>query len=135
MRIYTSDYTRTVDVGNGSLWHSVYSTAMLRLNEDDLDFLQYAICFLSKAECSADDAQITARQLELLRKRFEKIAPHDAVYDVNNPGKKVPWGNFISNSVTSCATLYTTADGKNLFNEIIGLLKSADQNQLDIIVM
>lgn len=131
MRIYTSDNKRTVDIGTGSLWHSVYSTAAIRLFDDDKDFLQFAMDFLKSGECDADDAQITARQMELLRRRFAKIAPTDAVCDLNDLQKKAPWGNYISKSVTSCANLYTTADGKDLFDEVINFLKYADENKTD----
>ena len=134
MRIYTSDNKRTVDIGTGSLWLSVYSTAAIRLSDDDKDFLQFAMDFLKSGECIADDAQITARQMELLRRRFAKIAPADAVYDLNDPQQKAPWGHFSSKSVTSCANLYTTADGKDLFDEVIDLLKYADANRIDTLV-
>lgn len=130
MRIYTSDNKRTVDVGT-ALWHSVYSTAAIRLSDDDKDFLQFAMDFLKSGECVADDAQITARQMELLRRRFAKIAPTDAVCDLNDPQQKAPWGGFGSKSVTSCANLYTTADGNDLFDEVIDLLKYADVNKVD----
>lgn len=133
MRIYTSDYKRTVDVGNGSLWYSVYSTAAMRLSEDDQEFLQFAMDFLKTGECASEDAQITARQMELVRKRFSKIEPTDAVYDMKKLQKKAPWGSFISDSVTSCANLYTTADGKDLFDEVISLLKYASTKKLDTI--
>lgn len=130
MRIYTSDIKRTVYVET-ALWNSVYSTATIRLSDEDKDFLQFAMDFLKSGECVADDAQITARQMELLRRRFAKIAPTDAVYDLNDPQQKAPWENFSSKSVASCANLYTTADGTDLFDEVIDLLKYADANRVD----
>ena len=133
MRIYTSDIKRTVYVET-ALWNSVYSTAAIRLSDDDKDFLQFAMDFLKSGECVADDAQITARQMELLRRRFAKIAPTDAVYDLTDPQQKAPWGNFISKSVMSCANLYTTADGTDLFDEVIDLLKYADANRIDTLM-
>lgn len=82
MRIYTSDEKRTVNVGAGNLWRSVYLTAVARLSEDDKDFLQFAMDFLKSGECAADDAQITARQMELVCRRFRKIALTDDVFDL-----------------------------------------------------
>lgn len=82
MRIYTSDGKREVNVGEGTLWHSVYLTAVTRLSEDDKDFLQFAMDFLKSGECAADDAQITARQMELVCRRFRKIELTDGIFDL-----------------------------------------------------
>lgn len=135
MRLYSSDYKKTVDVGNGSLWHALHSTAVFKISNDDIDLLQFAMIFLDSSTCHRDDAQITARQMELLKKRLAKIPPNEVVYDMNDIRKKAPWGDFISESITSCADLFTTADGKNLLDEIITLLKYADKSNTDIIVM
>lgn len=132
MRIFTSDYVKNVDVGTGSVWYSIFSTASIRLSTDDQDFLQYAMDFLRTGECYADDAQITARQMELVKKRFAKLLPADAVYDMTHPDKQAPWYNNLSGRVTSCANLYTTADGKDLLNEAIDLLKYAANNKVDV---
>ena len=134
MRIYTSDCARNANIGDRSCWYSVYSTAVIRLSEDDKDFLQFAMDFLNTGACVADDAQITARQLELIRRRFEKIVTTDAVYDLNNLELKVPIDTFVSQSATSCANFYITADGKDLFDELINLLKYADKHKVDTLV-
>ena len=125
MTIYSSDYRESVDVGTGSVWHSVYSTAVTYLSNDDKDFLQYGMNFLKCGMCAANDAQITARQIELIQRRFSQIAPMDAVWDMENLSLRGPWYYGISSNVTSCANLYTTADGKDLFQEVISLLKYA----------
>lgn len=134
MTICTSDYKQSVDVGTGSVWYSVYSTAVTHLTDDDKEFLQYGMDFLKSGGCVADDAQITARQMELIQRRFAKIAPMDAVWDMDNPSQRGPWHQGVAGNVTSCANLYTTADGKDLFQEIISLLKYADVNGTDILV-
>lgn len=82
MRIYTSDNKRTINVGTDNLWYSVYQTALVRLSEDDKDFLQFAMDFLKTGECVADDAQITARQMELVCRRFRRIVTETAVFDL-----------------------------------------------------
>ena len=134
MKIYTSDYKRSVDVGTGSVWNSVYSTAATYLSDSDKVFLQYGLDFLKSGKCAADDTQITARQMELIQRRFAKIAPMDAVWDMSNPSQRGPWHRGISSNVTSCANLYTTANGKDLFLEIISLLKYAAAADTDVLV-
>lgn len=82
MRIYTSDGKRMVNAGTNNLWRSVYLTAVARLSEDDKEFLQFAMDFLKTGECAADDAQITARQMELVCRRFRRIVTEAAVFDL-----------------------------------------------------
>ena len=131
MKIYTSDSGKSILLFSQSLWHSLYSTAVVRLSEDDKDFLQFAMDFLNAGNCAADDAQITARQLELMRKRFAKIVPEKAVYNRNKSAAKAQWGDGGNQTATSCADFFITADGKDLFEEMIGLLKYADQQNVD----
>jgi len=134
MTIYSSDYRRSVDVGTCSVWYSVYSTAVTHLSDDDKAFLQYGMDFLKSGMSAADDAQITARQMELIQRRFARIAPMDAVWNMDDPSQSGPWHYGIGSNVTSCANLYTTADGKDLFHEVISLLKYADMNGTDVLV-
>lgn len=134
MTIYSSDYRQSVDVGTGSVLYSVYSTAFTHLSDDDKAFLQYGMDFLKSGMCAADDAQITARQMELIQRRFTKIAPMDAVWNMDDSSQKGPWHYGIASNVISCANLYTTADGKDLFHEVISLLKYADMNGTDVLV-
>lgn len=38
----------------------------------------------------------------------------------------VPWKGRLSNVITSCANLYTTADGKDLLYEVVSILCYAE---------
>jgi hypothetical protein len=134
MRIYTSDKVKNVDIGTDALWLAVYSTAIVRLSEDDRDFLDFAMDFLKSGQCVADDAQITARQLELVRRRFGKIISADAVGDFQHPQKGISCPKQLKKNAVSCADLFTTADNKDFFDEIIGLLKYADEAKVDTLI-
>lgn len=62
------------------------------------------------------------------------ISPDKAVYDFRKPEIEPPWKGNMAASVTSCADLYTTADGKDLFTEISSLLEYSLENGTDILV-
>ena len=121
MMIFTSDHKRCVDISNSNLWSSLSELAAEILSDEDKEFLQYAVSFLNSCVCIADDAQITARQLELTKRRFAKYSP---------PSRT----NFVNTTANSCADLFVTADGKNLFDELISLLKYADKSSVDVFV-
>ena len=55
MRIYTSDEKKSVDVGMGSIWHSIYSTVSVAFTADAKNGIPLAMAFLKSGECSAEN--------------------------------------------------------------------------------
>ena len=74
-----------------------------------------ALEFIEKGKCDGKDGYEIARQFNLIRDEFAKISPDKLVYDINNKDKKAPWTGKLSPVITSCANLYTTADGFDFF--------------------
>ncbi len=133
MTIMLSNGERTVDIGSGAVLFSVLSTVKIKLNSI-LDSVPHALHFLESGECIFEDALITAREINLIRDQLSCLSPNDAVYDMNNLSVKAPWKNNISPVVTSCANLYTTADGKDLLFEIVNLLVYSSTTFQNVIV-
>ncbi len=79
-----------------------------------MPLLKYAIDFFERGICEPDNCIKTARQINMVRDRLSNYGPEDAVYDMENRKLTVPWLDNLSPVVTSCANLYTTADGKDL---------------------
>ena len=132
MRLFTSDYSKTVDVGTGSIWNSIYSTAITLLSENIKRRVPLAIEFLKTGSCNASIARETRIQLMAIHNAFLAFASDAAVYDWHKPTMPAPWKGHIAPSVTSCANLYTTAEGKDLFKEVLNLLEYAERKSLDI---
>ena len=132
MRIYTADEKKSVDVGMGSIWYSIYSTASVAFSNDIKKDIPLAMEFMKTGECSAENVKDTKKQFEAVREAFSTIEPEKAVYDLHKPDVPPPWAGNIASTVTSCANLYTTADGKDLFNEVIALLDYAESQNLSV---
>lgn len=131
MRIFTVNGDKNVSVGASSTLFSVYSTAFVRL-EKFKKKVPMAISFLETGSCSAEDAEETARQLNMIRDKLAAIPPEDAVFDCTKPKMDVPWKGKISPIVTSCANLYTTEDGKDLLFELVSILSYASIFGVDV---
>ena len=132
MRLYTSDEKKMVDVGMGSIWYSIYSTACIAFSEDIKKGIPLALAFLKSGECAAVNANETKRQIESVVSGFSKLSPDEAVYTLQRPDMDPPWKGNIASTVTSCANLYTTADGMDLFTEVMDLLQYSQENNVDI---
>ena len=134
MKLFTSDNKNTVNIGNKGVWDALYLTAVTCLSEDDKDFLQFAMDFFKTGECVNDDAQITARQMELVKKRFLKVVPTDAAFEHVACYCDTLRSNRKNETVDSYANFFKTADGSDLLDEVIGLLKYADKSRVDVLV-
>lgn len=131
MTITSSDNKKFVDVGSYTIWRAIYSTVICRLNESERLFPD-AIDFLKIGKCAPDMAQKTARQINLIRDHLALIPPEKAVYDKDHPQLDAPWKNSISAVVTSCANLFTTADGKDLLFELVSILVYASMEKVSV---
>ncbi len=132
MRLFTSDENRSVDIGTGSIWYSIYSTAYIIFSEDAKEEVSCAMAFLKNGDCLAEDIPLVAKQLTKIQTFFSLINPEMAIYDLHHPEIAPPWKGNIASTVTSCANLYTTADGKDLFTEVIALLQYAAENNVNV---
>lgn len=131
MIIECADGRRAVDIGKDEIWNSVYSTVFVKL-ASFLPEVPFGFSFLKSGKCKAENALVTARQINMIRDKLSLVAPQDAVYDYNNPSLKAPWYDNISPVITSCANLYTTAEGGDLLFELVSLLCYADIKKEDV---
>ena len=132
MRLYTKDENKSVDVGTSSIWYSLYSTTMVCLSDSIKERVPLALEFLKTGNCFADDIEEMTKQLEVIYNQLTLISPKKAILDLKNPDVPPPWRNHISADVTSCADLYTTADGEDLFSEVFELLKYAEETKASV---
>lgn len=132
MTLYTSDEQESVDVGSGSVWFSIYSTALILFSDELKEKIPLAMAFLKTGVCSSETAKETEAQLQTVQRVFSSIAPDRAVYDYRKPDVLPPWAGSIASSVTSCANLYTTSDGEDLFTEVLALLSYARQHNVSV---
>lgn len=134
MIIVSEDNKRMVDIGTSDIWHSVYSTIEVRLGRFKKK-VPLAIAFFENGKCESGDAMETARQFNLIRDELSQFEPEKAVYDCNNLKLVAPWKNKLSPVTTSCANLYTTADGQDLLFEVVSILCYASIKRVNVKVM
>lgn len=132
MTIYTSDGMYSVNVGTGDIWYSIYSTAVVRFPGNLVERIPHAMQFLKNGECSVEDVAKTKEEMATVIKELSSLKPELLIYDLKKPESAPPWGNDYATTVTSCANLFTTADGNDLLTEIGKLLSYAMDNKLAI---
>lgn len=121
MNIITDDRKKMVDIGGSDILYALYSTAYIRIEDNKKTCVEKALDFLETGSCAKGLLE-TAKQVNLIRDMLSQVSPDKMVYDKNDIKKKAPWGNNISPVITSCANYFTTADGKDLFSELVEIL-------------
>jgi len=132
MRLISADLKRCVDIGGSDIWYSIYSTVEIRLGTFKKN-IPLAVEFIKTGKCDPDKALECARQFNLLRDELAKYPPNKAVYTIDDITKTAPWEDDLSPVVTSCANLYTTADGQDLLFEIVSILTYAYYLKVSVI--
>lgn len=133
MVIISEDNKKFVDVGKSDILYALFSTADARLGMGRRK-VSLGLAFLETGNCEVKDALETARQLNLIRDELSKFSPDKMVYSKKDPKKAAPWGKSISPIITSCSNYFTTADGKDLLSELVGLLVYADLKKKSVSV-
>lgn len=132
MIIQSSDNKRFIDVGSDIIWDALVSTVSVRLDYYR-EQIPLAMQFLLTKQCAAKNALATAVQFNLIRDELSKFKPEEVLFDRYDHSIKAPWGDQISEVITSLAHYFITADGKDLLNEIVSILCYADVLQLDVL--
>ncbi len=132
MRIYSSDGEKIIQI-NSSVWLAAVSTVVNCLGKR-IKFMPKAKLFIETFDCKPEDGYIIAREINLIRDELSGFSPDKAIADINNKKEKLPWGDNISPVITSCANLFTTDDGKDLFYELVCIFVYSNINNVDIIV-
>ena len=131
MIIQSIDGKRVVDVGGSDIWKAVYSTIVTCTGNNRKEY-QFVIDFFKTGKCESKKGYDTARQFNLIRDKLSQFAPEKAVYDIDNPSLEAPWKGRLSPVITSCANLFTTADGKDLLFEVVSILTYAQITRTNI---
>ena len=124
MVIITTDNQRIVEIGTSTIMFSLYSTVKILLRRKTSK-IKTAKDFLKTGNCDHKNAIICARELNLVRDFLSRYSPEKAIWDCNDLSALPPWYNNLSPVITSCANLFTTADGKDLLYELVSVLTYA----------
>lgn len=133
MRLISSDGKKTVNIGGGDIWKSVYSTVVSCVGKKRKEY-PLAFGFLETGKCDGAQGYDIAKQINHIRDELSQYSPEKAVYDIDNPKLAAPWKGNLSPVVTSCANMFTTADGQDLLFEIVSILCYAKIAKVDIVL-
>lgn len=134
MEIITSDYRKNIEIGSGDMLDSITATMKAYYPEENKNFLQL-FTFFETGSASSEDVTELNNELKVVTSCLKKIPPEKAVYGPESKKRQAPWKNGIADTVTSCADLFFTSDGKNLLQELNNIFKYSAENNTSISFM
>lgn len=68
------------------------------------------------------------------REKLKKYKPSQIIWDVDDLSKSPPWGDNISNSITSLSNYFVTCNGKDFYEVLLKAIDSSLENSHDILI-
>lgn len=130
MRIITSDGKKIVNIGSASILNAIFETVK-RYAPDNFQ-INEAIDFMRTKRCIGVDGYVVGRQFNLIRDLLSQVKPEDIICDTNS--SDIFFLRSYSPVITSCANLFTTVDGEDLFSELIKVFVYAKVTNVDIMI-
>jgi hypothetical protein len=123
------------EIGSGDFFHAFFSTIAVHL-EDEKWGSNFPTLMndLYSGELDCRKAQTAANELAIVRKRLEKFPPNEVVWDFRNRKARPPWGDTISDQITSLSNYFVTSDGKDLMEVMFTVFDTADKTKKNIVI-
>lgn len=120
-------------IGTDDFFYSFFSTVCVNL-ENMKWGSRYPVIMkkLYSGKLYLPDMIQAKNELIFIKKELSNISPEKIVWDVENLGKKPPWGNNISEDIKNLADYFITSDGKNLIDVMNEALNEAMKEKVHI---
>lgn len=120
-------------VGHGDFLHSFFSTISYHLEPEGWG-TKYPNLLkkLYNGRLPWSDVPLALSELEEIQARLERFEPKDVVWDIDDLGKRPPWGDNISADITNLSNYFITSDGRDLFEVLRKALRDSISEKTDI---
>ena len=113
-------------VGTGDFLNAFFSTVTYHLESRKRGSVFPLIGGdLYQGRVRAEDLVRASEEVREIRKGLEALPPGDVVWDLDDREKSPPWGDAISDEITSLCNYFVTSRGKDLFEVLFQALEKA----------
>lgn len=89
---------------------------------------------LSNRKLRLKDVPDARKELQVIQDRFKAISYKDVIWDIDNLNTKPPWGDEISESITSLSNYFVTSNGEDIFKVIFEAFDKAIEVKWDVLL-
>ena len=80
-------------------------------------------------------AEDAIEELKIIKKELVGYKPESVVWDIEDLSKSPPWGDNISEEITSLANYFVTSTGRDLISTLLEALEDANDNNKNISIV
>ena len=115
-------------VGHSDFLHAFFSTVCGRLEHGRWGSkYPYLMNCLYQGRLEWNDIPPARKELEEVARRLKRYPPSGVVWDIDDPARQPPWGNNISEEITSLANYFVTSDGRDLIEVLRFAFRDAEE--------
>ena len=133
MSVYLVADLHGYEIGTATFFGSFFDTIDVRLTKG-LFGKKYPITLDEFQTGTLRYENLDKAEVELrdIKKRLGKLKPSKVVWNKHDLIKQPPWGDDISEDITSMANYYVTSNGKDLFEIIFKAIHKAKELKCDL---
>lgn len=114
----------TTEVGTSDFFHAFFSTVSFHLERDGWGS-RFPELFneLYQGDLPPEHCEKVLADLETIRSELSSLEPGQVVWDIDDPEARPPWGDNISDEITSLSNYFVTSGGRDLLEVLIECLE------------
>ncbi len=121
------------EIGTSDFLHAFFSTISFHLEPKGWGSVYpYLMKQLYDGRLNWKDVNSAIHEVHDIRKKLEKYGSKEVIWDIEDLKKEPPWGNHISQDITSLSNYFVTSDGRDLFDVLIMALNDSLELKVDV---
>ena len=123
------------EIGTASFLHSFFSTVAYRL-ENNRWGSKFPVIMneLYQGKLSFENVPAAKEELTQIKKALTKLSPNKVIWDIEDLSKQPPWGDNISEKISSLGNYFITCDGRDFIEVFFMTLYAAIEIKKDVMI-
>lgn len=123
------------EIGTASFLHSFFSTVAYRL-ENNRWGSKFPVIMneLYQGKLSFENVPAAKEELTQIKKALTKLSPNKVIWDIDDLSKQTPWGDNISEEISSLGNYFITCDGRDFIEVFFMTLNAAIEIKKDVMI-
>lgn len=123
------------EIGTASFLHSFFSTVAYRLENNQWESKFPVIMNeLYQGKLSFENVPAAKEELTQIKKALTKLSPNKVIWDIEDLSKQPPWGDNISEEISSLGNYFITCDGRDFIEVFFMTLNAAIEIKKDVMI-
>lgn len=123
------------EIGTASFLHSFFSIVAYRL-ENNRWGSKFPVIMneLYQGKLSFENVPAAKEELTQIKKALTKLSPNKVIWDIEDLSKQPPWGDNISEEISSLGNYFITCDGRDFIEVFFMTLNAAIEIKKDVMI-